>query len=431
MPQKTRVSSGVTQLDRLLDGVFIGDNVVWHDDAGNLAYIFCLNFIKTSIAQHKPVIYVSFDRSPKNLLEKLGSLADSDKLIILDAFTCGKGASSPVFMKFYDGIPERPCRIERIDRPLDMDHVMEILYGLHSTLQGDVRLVFESITGMQEIWGGEEAILRFYSHSCPRLYELDTIAYWIMEKLAHSARLKAQINQIAQVAIDLSIRRGTTTLTILKAENRGTEGVHQPFRYWAKNLAITFDTEKHGPAELNLGNRVKDLRTKRGLSQADLARLIGVTPSTISQVEANAIYPSVPALLKIAEVLAVSLGSLFQSTISSRKNILFSPSDAAPASFGSLPSDSIEGKLLVPVDFDGKMEPYLIEIAPGTELPSHFFSHKGEEMGYLVSGRLETKIERITYILQPGDTIYLTSELPAGWTNPGPETAKLLWIKAR
>ena len=48
-------------------------------------------------------------------------------------------------------------------------------------------------------------IIRFYAHSCPRLYELNTIAYWILEKKAHSTRLRAQINQIAQVAIDLSV----------------------------------------------------------------------------------------------------------------------------------------------------------------------------------------------------------------------------------
>ena len=72
MTGKLRIASGVSQLDRLLGGLFIGDNVVWHDDAGSLASVFCLNFIQTSTSQEKPLIYVSFDRSPRNLLEKLG-----------------------------------------------------------------------------------------------------------------------------------------------------------------------------------------------------------------------------------------------------------------------------------------------------------------------------------------------------------------------
>ena len=62
--KRSRVSSGVGHLDELLDGLFIGDNVVWYDDAGSLASVFCLNFIQVSRAKKKPIIYVSFDHSP-------------------------------------------------------------------------------------------------------------------------------------------------------------------------------------------------------------------------------------------------------------------------------------------------------------------------------------------------------------------------------
>ena len=102
---KVRVTSGVSQLDELLGGLFIGDNVVWYDDAGSLAAAFCLNFIQASQAQNRPIIYVSFDRSPKNLLDKLGPLAQNDQLIILDCFTYGKGSGSEIFLQFYENCP--------------------------------------------------------------------------------------------------------------------------------------------------------------------------------------------------------------------------------------------------------------------------------------------------------------------------------------
>jgi transcriptional regulator with XRE-family HTH domain len=419
-------------LDRLLGGLFIGDNVVWHDDSGNLASAFCLNFLETSLALQKRVIYISFDRSPKNLLDKLGVLAQSPDLTILDGFTCGKGACTPIFMKFYEEPDiEQPCRVQIIDRPQDMDCVIETLYGLHETMHGDVRLIFESMTGMQEIWGTEDAVIKFYSHSCPRLYELDTIAYWIMEKLAHSQRLKAQINQIAQVAIDLSIKRGTTTLTILKAENRGTEDIQAPHRYWTKDRTITFHSEKHGRDHLRLGLRIKELRIKRGLSQAELAKFVGVTPSTVSQVEANIIYPSLPALLKMAEVLSVDISSVFQKSMELEKRIIFPAVEALSVGFPDLPKGSIEGRLLTPPDFEGKMEPYVIEIAPNRDLPAHFFLHKGEEMGYLLSGKLRMSLNKAAYTVRAGDAIYLTSEMPSQWRNPGPGVARLLWIKSK
>ena len=213
---KDKVTSGVSSLDELLDQIYIGDNVVWYDHAGSLAWSFCYSFIQSSLAARKPVIYVSFDRSPRIVLERLGKLAETQHLTILDCFTWGKGAGTDIFTSFYeDPKSEWPCQIIKLEEPGLPSEVTEVLYKTHAQLKGDVRFVFESLTGMQELWGGEDFVSSFYVHSCPRLYELNTVAYWIIEKGAHSARLHAQINQVAQVVIDLSIKRGKTSLCYL------------------------------------------------------------------------------------------------------------------------------------------------------------------------------------------------------------------------
>jgi transcriptional regulator with XRE-family HTH domain/KaiC/GvpD/RAD55 family RecA-like ATPase len=429
---RQRVATGVSHLDRLLDGLYIGDNVVWYDDAGSLAGVFGLNFMQTSQAQNKPFIYVSFDRSPKNLLEKLGPLAENPSLTILDCFTFGKGSGSDVFLKFYEKEDNKwPCRIYRVDDPRNIDHFMDVFYGLHKTLKGDVRFIFESLTGMQDLWNGEDNILKFYTHSCPRLYELQTIAYWIIEKRAHSPRLKAQINQIAQVAIDLSVKRGKTSLTILKAEKRHLDALNKPVNYWSKDLNITFESETRNIKRMDLGTRLKELRTKRGLSQTDLAKLVGVTPSSISQIESDLIYPSLPALLKMTEVLSVDMSSFFQESAAAKNRVIFPSGESVEMKFSDLPKGSISGKLLTPVDFEPKAEPYLIEIPAKKSLPTHFFIHKGEEIGYLLSGKLQLKMEKSVYMVSTGDVIYLTSEMPSQWKNPGPGVAKLLWMKIK
>ncbi|MDB9822925.1 helix-turn-helix domain-containing protein [Deltaproteobacteria bacterium] len=430
MVGKMRIATGVSQLDKLLGGLFIGDNVVWHDDAGSLASVFCSNFIQASEAQNRPIIYVSFDRSPRNLLEKMGPLADYDSLTILDCFTYGKGEGSEVFLKFYeDNESDYNCRIVTSDEPRQMNRVMDDFYGIHEKMEGDVRFVFESLTGMQELWGGEDHLLAFYTHSCPRLYELNTIAYWIMEKGAHSSRLKAQINQIAQVAIDLSVKRGTTSLTILKAEKRDMGTLNKPYSYWTKDLSVMFDSEKCKKGRVDLGMRLKELRTKRGLSQTELAKLVGVTPSTISQVESNLIYPSLPALLKMAEILSIDVSSFFHDSADVGNRVIFTDTEASDIKFSDLPEGSIKAKLLTPLDFDPKAEPYLIEIPPKKTIPSHFFIHKGEEIGYLLSGKLQLKLEKAVSTVRAGDLVYLTSEMPSQWKNLGPGVAKLLWFK--
>jgi transcriptional regulator with XRE-family HTH domain/KaiC/GvpD/RAD55 family RecA-like ATPase len=432
LSNRPRVASGVRHLDLLLGGLFIGDNVLWHDDAGSLAAVFCLNFIQVSQALKKPLIYVSFDRSPKNLLEKLGPLAEYPQMTILDCFTHGKGAGSPIFLRFYEEREtEFPGGLTLLENPRDQTHFVEALYNLHATLEGDVRFIFESITGMQEIWGSEDSFLHFYSHSCPRLYELNTIAYWILEKQAHSPRFRAQINQIAQVAIELSIKRGTTSLTILKAENRQVDSHHQPHKYWTKDLTVTFDNQRHLRGQIDLGLRLKYFRTKRGLSQTDLAKLVGVTPSTISQVESNLIYPSLPALMKLSEVLSVNVTSFFQDQEGGPQRLIFPAAEATEIKLPDFPEGSVAVKMLAAVDAELKAEPYLIEIPPRGSLSSHFFIHKGEEFGYMLAGRLQVRVGKAVYSLRSGDVIYLTAEMPAEWKNPGPTAARVLWVKVK
>jgi transcriptional regulator with XRE-family HTH domain len=289
---------------------------------------------------------------------------------------------------------------------------------------------------MQDLWGGEENLLDFYAHSCPRLYELNTVAYWIIEKGAHSQRFKARINQIAQVAVDLSIRRGKTRLSILKAENRESQDRNKPFDYWSKerpdnSYQVVFDSERNTSSKIELGTRLKELRTRRGISQTDLAKLVGVTPSNISQVENNLIYPSLPALIKIAEILAVEVSAFFQNVSGNQHPVVFPESEGTPVQYPELNRNRVAARRLTPIHLDLKAEPVLIEIPGGTRLNGHFFIFKGEEMGYLLTGQLQIKLDRAVHTANPGDVIYLTEDLPSQWQNPGDEPARLLWIKLR
>lgn len=437
MIERKQINSGTPQLDKLLGGLFIGDNVVWHDDAGSLASVFCRNFIQASLSENINLVYVTFDRSPKNLLEQLGPLAENPRFLLMDCFTYGKGAGTDVFLKFYqEAEGDRSCQIVPVASPDDIDLFSETFYTLHKTLDGDVCYVFESLSGMQDLWGGEETLLGFYAHSCPRLYELNTVAYWIIEKAAHSQRFKARINQIAQVAVDLSIRRGKTRLSILKAENRESQDRNKPFNYWSKTLPdhshqVVFDAERTTSSKIDLGTRLKELRTRRGISQTELAKKVGVTPSNISQVENNLIYPSLPALIKIAEVLSLGINAFFKEASGAERRVVFPEAEATPLHVPLLARSGVTAKCLTPIDFDPNAEPCIIEIPPGARLNNHFFIFKGEELGFLLSGRLQMKMEQFVHQVQPGDTIYLTADTPSQWRNTGEEPARLLWVKIR
>jgi len=429
---KRRVSSGLPELDRLLGDLYIGDNVLWYEDAGSFSAVFCLHFIRESLARKKPLIYVTFDRSPKNVVSFLGSLAESQNLTILDCFTNGKGDRSEVFNKFYekDGALW-PYQVIKVNDPTNPVFVGEAIYGLHSNLSGDVHFILDSLTGMQALWGGEEQILQFYAKTCPRLYELETIAYWLIEKGAHSNRLKANINKIAQVAIDLSVRRGKSTLKILKAEKRNSRFLNEQHEYLCDEADIVFEGQKQIKGKFDLGAKIKSIRLMRGLSQKHLADLTGVTPSTISQVEKNLIYPSLPALFRIAESLTIAVSAFFKDHGVEKNLFVYPPEQRTTAVLDNFAKEEVQALWLLPPELETRLEAVLITIKPGKKLAGHFFAHKGEELGYLLSGRLEMTVDNHVHQVNAGDTLFLSKDIPGQWRNTADSIAELLWIKVK
>jgi putative transcriptional regulator len=64
-------------------------------------------------------------------------------------------------------------------------------------------------------------------------------------------------------------------------------------------------------AERRLGNRLKDIRAERGLTQADLAVQAGVSRKTINTVENGVFVPSTILALALAQTLNTSVEDLF------------------------------------------------------------------------------------------------------------------------
>jgi len=58
---------------------------------------------------------------------------------------------------------------------------------------------------------------------------------------------------------------------------------------------------------MTIGNRVKELRTYEGITQAKLARIIGVKPKTVSAYENNSSFPSLNVVVKAATHFNVSV----------------------------------------------------------------------------------------------------------------------------
>jgi transcriptional regulator with XRE-family HTH domain len=260
------------------------------------------------------------------------------------------------------------------------------------------------------------------------LYELNTIAYWLIEKAAHTPRLKSRINQVAQVVVDLSVKRGKTLMTLLKAEKQIAASLNRPFAYLTRDLDVRFESQDRASGPYDLGDRLKALRMQKGISQTELARRVGVTASTISQIESNLIFPSLPALYRMSEIMSVEVSSLLGESPRKARKVIFPKSEALPAKLASGVAGDLSAWVLTPGKTGLAAESHLVEIPPHRKLSGHFTAHKAPEIGYVLSGSLRLTIDNIRHTAAAGDTIYLGRETPQHWENLGSEPVRLIWV---
>lgn len=67
------------------------------------------------------------------------------------------------------------------------------------------------------------------------------------------------------------------------------------------------------PPMSTIGERVRQVRTDRGLSQPQLAELAGTTETTLSRIENGRVSPTLDTLINIARALDVRVGDLIDS----------------------------------------------------------------------------------------------------------------------
>ena len=61
---------------------------------------------------------------------------------------------------------------------------------------------------------------------------------------------------------------------------------------------------------VHIGDKLKRQRTRRALTQAELAERAGVTTATVARIERNEIEPRMPTLRKLAQALGVDPAEL-------------------------------------------------------------------------------------------------------------------------
>ena len=367
--------SGVPELDDALGGLFWGDNVVFEVADGATVEPF-YRAVASSAVPYDRRLFVRLQQGSR-------SYPGFD---VLDAHPSG-GLAEPA--------------------PL-LHAVFEQCRGAERNL-----LLFDGLAAMAERWGADVAA-RFFATCCPQLLELGAIAYWFMPAADEHVALRRTVEEITQCVFLVDRDR----LRIAKAEGRppGVEG--SVFRC---SEAGGLPVLTAAPIAARVGAALRAARLQRDLTQADLARIAGVSASAISQVERGRRSLSLETVLELATGLGVTVDELLRGEIATGYRLgrgRYPPRRRANEHGGPLP-------LLD--DRQAGLRAYLVRLPRRGSGEPHI-RHKGIELIAVASGLVQVMLDTGRPVLRTGEALLLDETPIVGWRNLGVGDATLFWI---
>ncbi|WP_298905591.1 XRE family transcriptional regulator [uncultured Aliiroseovarius sp.] len=183
------------------------------------------------------------------------------------------------------------------------------------------------------------------------------------------------------------------------------------------------------PQHLNrtsLGADIRALRKSRGMTIADLAEALGRSIGWLSQVERDKSDPSISDLRAIGEALGVPMSLLFahKSSPAGEQGRVVRAGNRRPMGASH---EGLREELLSP-DLTDDFEMVHSTFAPHSKMQTPA-SRPTQEVGYMVSGKLDLTIGGRSFTVQAGDSFRIKHEA-YDWANPYDEPAVAIWVIA-
>jgi transcriptional regulator with XRE-family HTH domain len=172
---------------------------------------------------------------------------------------------------------------------------------------------------------------------------------------------------------------------------------------------------------VDVGKRLRGVRTAFGLSQRELAKRAGVTNGMISLIEQDRVSPSVGSLQKILAAFPMTMAEFFTRDMETQETMVFRAAELPDVGTGT-----IQYRLVAAARRDRKMSILAETYQPDSDTGEDLLTHSGEEGGVVIEGELELTVAGKTWLLGPGDAYYFDSRLPHRFRNTGSVSARVV-----
>ncbi|RAP43279.1 transcriptional regulator [Rhodovulum viride] len=186
--------------------------------------------------------------------------------------------------------------------------------------------------------------------------------------------------------------------------------------------------EAEAAEPLDLGRRVRELRTEKGWTLEQAARQAGLARSTLSKIENDQMSPTYDALKKLATGLGVSVPQLFTpmrgARAGGRMAVTRTGEGAAHA------TATYEHELMAGALARKRMMPYRTRIrARDVAEFDGWVRHEGEEFLYVLTGVVRLYTEFYAPVdMRRGDSAYYDATMGHNLVSVSQEDATVLWV---
>lgn len=181
----------------------------------------------------------------------------------------------------------------------------------------------------------------------------------------------------------------------------------------------------HRPTQSqSIGADLRALRKLRGVTLAEMAEQLDRSVGWLSQVERDLSEPSITDLRLIGEVLDVPVSMLFSHAPAPAQEAGLVVRKGARRALGSGEAGLLE-ELLSP-DLTDDFEMVHSTFRPHSRIVDPV-TRPTQEVGYLISGKLDLEIGDKAFTISPGDSFRIKGE-PFRWSNPYDLPAIAVWV---